>query len=104
MTLDEIRRFVTGIDPDAGHYESAYQGDSAYTVWREYNTMDMMADNEHQGAQKFQIDRFTKDEFDQTAIDLEAALEADPRIAYRHLTDYERDTRYIHHIYECEGI
>ena len=104
MTLEEIRLFVVAIDQNAGHYESAYQGGSAYTVWREFRTLGMMADDEHQGALKFQIDRFTKDEFDQTATEIETALEQDPRIAYEHLTDYEPDTRYIHHIFDCEGI
>lgn len=104
MTLEDIRAFVAAIDPDAGHFASAYQGSPAYTVWKEFNTLGMMADDQHQGGIKFQIDRFARDEFDRIARDIKAALEADPRIAYRKETDYERDTGYIHHIYECEGI
>ena len=104
MTLSDIKAFVAAVDPNAGHYESAYQGSQAYTVWRERTTLAMMADDEHQGGFRFQIDRFTKDEGDAIAAAIETALDADPRIAYERLTDYEQDTRYIHHIFDCEGI
>lgn len=104
MTLDEIKAFVAAVDPNAGHYESAFQGSSSYTVWREHNTLGFMADDQHQGAIRFQIDRFTKDEDDEITQAFVAALEAAPDIAYRKETDYEPDTGYIHHIYDCEGL
>lgn len=104
MTLNDIRALVISVDPNAGHYDSAYRGSTAYTVWREYETLDMMADDEHQGAIRFQIDRFTRIEGDAIAEAIYDALDADERVAFRHIVDYEEDERYIHHIYDCEGI
>ena len=103
MTLAEIKALVLSADPNAEHYDSARKG-SAYTVWREYGDLPMMADGEHQGGVRFQIDRYTKTENDATAAAIKAALEASYRVAYSYLVDYEPETRYIHHIYDCEGI
>ena len=104
MTLAEIQAFVVAVDSTASHYESAYAGSAAYTVWREYRYNSQMADNAHQGGIVFQIDRFTKTENDAIAAAFITALEANPRISFEYLVDYERDTRYIHHIFDCEGI
>lgn len=104
MTLDDIKALVVAVDPNAGHYESAYQGSAAYTVWREYRALPFMADDEHQTGWTFQIDRFVKAEGDSIASALFAALDADPRVSFQYLVDYEPDTRYIHHIFDCEGI
>lgn len=104
MTLDDIRTLVTSVDPTAGHYESAYQGSQPYTVWKEDNILGFVADGRHQGAISFHIDRFTKNEFDTVAAALIEALETDDRVAYTYVVDYEQDTRYIHHIFDCEGL
>ena len=104
MTLEDIKALVTSVDPTAGHYESAYHGGQAYTVWKEDNSLGFTADGRHQGAISFHIDRFTKDEFDLVAPTLFDALEADDRVAFTYLVDYEQDTRYIHHIFDCEGL
>ena len=104
MTIGDIRALVVAVDPLAAHYESAYKGSAAYTVWREYGEAGFMADDRHQGVIPFQIDRFTKIENDATAAALFAALEADNRVAFAYRVDYEPDTRYIHHIFDCEGI
>lgn len=103
MTLEDIRALVVSVDKGAGHYESAYQGGQAYTVWREVRRLSLMASNSHEEAWAFQIDRFTKTEGDGIAAALLSALEADERVAYSYLVDYEPDTGYIHHIYDCEG-
>lgn len=104
MTLEDIKTLVTSVDPTAGHYESAYRGGQAYTVWKEGPTLGFTADGKHQGAIKFYIDRFTKEEFDLIAPALFDALENDDRVAFTHLVDYEQDTGYIHHIFDCEGL
>lgn len=104
MTLEDIKTLVTSVDPTAGHYESAYQGGHAYTVWKEGPTLGFTADGKHQGAIKFYIDRFTKDEFDIIAAALFEALENNDRVAFTHTPDYEQDTGYIHHIFDCEGL
>ena len=103
MTLEDIRALVVSVDKNAGRYESAYQGGQAYTVWREFRRLDMMADDRHEEAWAFQIDRFTKTEGDGIAAAFLDALEADERVAYSCIVDYEPDTGYIHHIYDCEG-
>lgn len=104
MTLDEIRAVVIAVDPNAAHYESAYQGGAAYTVWRELRALPFLADGEHQGAISFQIDRYTKTENDAVAAAFFAALDANVRVAFEYTVDFEPETRYIHHIFDCEGI
>lgn len=104
MTLSDIKSFVVSCDSNAGHYESAYRDRDAYTVWFEKSTLPMMGDNKHIGGIKFQIDRFTKSESDSIAAAIETALENRDDIAYEHVTSYEMDTGYIHHIYDCEGV
>ena len=103
MTLAEIKDMIVACDPNAGHYESAYRGASAYTVWQETRELAIMADDLHQGGWAFQIDRYTKNEDDAIAYGIRAALDGDERIAYSHLVDFEPETGYIHHIYDCEG-
>lgn len=105
MTLEEIRLMVVGLDADAGHYESAHRGTAAYTVWRELYPLPIRGDNRHAAeAWRFVIDRYTKAEGDAIADGIRAALEDDPRVACHYEVDYEHDTGYIHHIFECEGI
>ena len=73
-------------------------------MWFETRLLDDMADNVHHGAIAFQIDRYTKDEDDTIAGALKTALEADPRICFAYMVDYEKDSGYIHHIYDCEAM
>lgn len=105
MTVEEIKAIVVAVDANAGHYESAYQGAEAYTVWQELRPLPIEGDDGHKvEAWAFQVDRFTKDEADAIAPAMRAALEAEPRVAFAYEVDYERDTGYIHHIFDCEGI
>lgn len=103
MTKAEIQAFVVSIDPNAGHYESAFRGSDAYTEWREDGTLPFMGDNRHQGGIHFIIDRYTKDENDAIAAAFFSALEEKDDVAFEHITDEEPDTGYIHHIFDCEG-
>lgn len=104
MTLEDIRALVVSADGFASHYESAVRNGAAYTVWREVRALSLMADDVHQEGWAFQIDRFTKDEIDAVARAIREKLDEDPRVAYRYEIDFEPDTRYIHHIFDCEGI
>ncbi len=103
MTISDIKALVVAVDPSAGHYDSALRTSTAYTVWREVRQLDLMADNGHETGWAFQIDRFSKAEGDSIAAQIRTALEADPRVAYSYEVDYEPDTGYIHHIFDCEG-
>lgn len=103
MTLEEIRELVVSVDPEAAHYESARCGSAAYTVWREIRLLDLMAEDVHQEGWSFQIDYYTKQENDPMAQAFRNTLDDDPRVAYAYLPDYEQDSGYIHHIFDCEG-
>ena len=102
MTLDEIRALVVSADAHAQHYESRATEED-YTTWRETGRLPYLADDQHLEGWRFQVDRFARDEHDPVAAALFAALDADDRVAVQHLVDYERDTGYIHHIFDCEG-
>lgn len=106
MTLEEIRQLVVSADPAAYRYEFGDRNTpktAPYTVWREIRKLPYMTDDRHEEAWAFQIDRFTRTEGDTTAASIMATLDADIRVTYRYEIDYEPDTHYIHHIYDCEG-
>lgn len=104
MTLDDIRALVVSVDPTAAHYDSAHRKTDAYTVWREYQRTGLSADNKRPNKSwRFQIDRFTKTEGDAIAAALESALENNPFIAYDYQVDFEPDSGFIHHIFDCEA-
>lgn len=102
MTLDEIRTLIVAVDENAGHYESSHRADEAYTVWFETRHDNIYADNRHLGGIYFQVDRFTKQEDDAVAAELLAAL-TDSDVCFRYIIDFEPDTGYIHHIFECSA-
>ena len=104
MTLHEIQAFVVSVDPHARHYDSAHRHGEPYTVWWEKSTLPIMGDGQHLGGLKFQISRYAKRENDAIAAALYSALEERPDISFDYLTDYEPETGYIHHIFDCEGI
>ena len=105
MTVEEIKAIVVALDADAGHYESAHQGSEAYTVWRELHPLAIKGEDRHAvEAWAFQIDRFTKAEGDAIAAAMRDALDDNPRVAFRYQVDFEAETGYIHHIFDCEGI
>ncbi len=103
MTLEDFRELILSADPDATRYEGSRKGN--YTVWQEYGMSPLAADNRTADrAMKVQVDRFTKVEDDPVAAALLAALDERDEVAYTYLVDYEVDTGYIHHIYDCEVI
>jgi hypothetical protein len=103
MTISEIKTFLVTVDSTIERYESSKRDTDAYTVWYEVNPGTAFADGKHEDVIKFQVDRFTKTEDDATAAAIKAALDARDDIAFDYLVDYENDTGYIHHIYDCEG-
>lgn len=105
MTVREIRNMIIKADPDAQHYWSS-QRTPRYTVWREYDMLPLVADDLHQEAWKFQIDRYTDIEFDPVAEAIRAALDAAPDVAYHYAVDFEGtpgEGGLIHHIFDCQG-
>ena len=76
---------------------------SDITYWEEIQRLPFLGDDVHEEAWRFYVHRFTRDEFDPIAGRLFEILDTDPRTTVIHRTDYEPDSGYIHHIYECEG-
>ena len=104
MTTDEIKDFLITVDPEIERYESSKRDSDAYTVWKEAGPATVYADGATQEVMRFQVDRFTKTEDDTVAWDLFTALDARDDICLTYLVDYEDDTGYIHHIYDCEAV
>lgn len=102
MTLSDIKTLLASVDPDVRHYFST-EKKKAYTYWEETSRLPMLADDAHEEAWRFYVHRFTHSENDDIAVSLFAALDGDERVAVSHTVDYEPDTGYIHHIFECEG-
>lgn len=102
MTLTDIRDLLVQIDPDIRHYFST-ETTRDYTYWEETRQLPLTADDRHDEAWRFYVHRFTRDEFDPVAQRIMQALDADPRTTVSHTVTYERDSGYIHHIFECEG-
>ena len=102
MTLSDIETLIGGIDAEARHYFSMSTG-GAYTYWEETQMLPIISDDRHQEAWRFYVHRFTKDENDSTAAALFSTLDADPRTTVIHSKDYDPDSGYFHHIYQCEG-
>lgn len=102
MTVRDVQELIAGVDPEARHYENTKDG-SNYTVWMEYMRTGLAGDDEHEIGWKFEVDRFTKQEYDPVAEAIEEALTADPRVAFTYNVDYEQETGYIRHIFDCVG-
>ena len=99
MTLHDFRDILLTADPNASHYESSKKEN--YTVWAEYGAKGLMADNRLQeGVWRIQVDRFTKIEYDPMITAINSALDRDD-ITFEYQVDYEEDTGYIHHIWDC---
>ena len=102
MTVREIQSLIAGVDPEARHYINVKDG-SNYTVWMEYMRTGLAGDDVHETGWKFEVDRFTKQEYDPVAEAIEEALKADPRVAFTYNVDFEQDTGYIRHLFDCVG-
>lgn len=103
MTASEVKEILVAVDPHIERYESSRKGKNAYTVWYELGFTDHFSDGENEEILRFQIDRFTKNENDPIAAAILTALNGRDDIAYHYEVDYEPDTGYIHHIFDCEG-
>ena len=103
MTTSDIKTMLVAVDSTVERSESSQTGSEAYTVWRELGDGALFADGVNQGGIRFQVDRFTKTEDDTVAAAIFTALEARDDVSFEYLVDYETDTGYIHHIFDCEG-
>lgn len=103
MTKAEIQALVVAADPACGHYFSDHREGDSYTVWREIRLLYLAGeDAAAEEAWAFQIDRYAIAEHDTVAAALLAALKEN-QVSFEHHVDYEPDTGFIHHIFDCEG-
>lgn len=93
MTLQQFRDILLTADPQASHYKSMQTAN--YTVWREYGKTRIP-----EQTWKVQVDRYTKVEYDPAVALITTALNIDD-IGFSYLVDFESDTGYIHHIWDC---
>ncbi|MEG0766084.1 MAG: hypothetical protein RR482_00065 [Clostridia bacterium] len=101
MTHDAFAAWLTAIDPAAKHYHHAGTK-GAYTIWREYGRLPAFSDNQNKGGWKIQIDRYTKVEDDTVASAIAMAIDESDLIACQHEVDYDDESGYIRHIFDCE--
>lgn len=102
MTVRQIQELVASVDPLARHYANTKDG-TDYTVWMEYKRTGLAGDDAQGKGWKFEIDRYTKEEYDPMAEAIEDALTQDERVAFSYDVVYEQDTGYIRHLFDCEG-
>lgn len=101
MTLLELRDLLLTVGPPVSHYHAHHQLDS-YIVWSEYGGHNRTADNAiGEQAIRVQVDLFTRTEFDPDVEKINTLLDID-EISFDYQVDYEKDTGYIHHIWDCE--
>ncbi len=103
MTIDAFAALVKSIDPRAVRYDAIGQKGDAYTVYADYHTRVLYANGLPAAtAINVQVDYFTKQENDPRAQAFFAAFTSSDEITCEYSTDFEADTRFIHHIYDCE--
>jgi len=101
MTVKQIQEMVLRADPKAKHYYSTSEGD--FTVWQEYMRLPYAGDNIADKGWKFQIDRYTRQEYDPIAEAIEQVLNEE-LVGYTYQVEYDEATGYIRHLFDCEGI
>lgn len=103
MTLDNFRDLLITADPTATKWKGAGTGN--YTVYHPYEIGGLRADGRIvESKLKVQVDRYTRLSTDATVDAITAALDSSDDIAFRHFTEFEQDTGYIRHIWDCEVV
>lgn len=103
MTVEQIREFVNGIDPEAKHYFTVLDGDS-YTVWAEIEMIGLDADNrDEEEGWAFEIVRYTQNEFDDMPGKIKNALRESTMISFTYRVDVDPESAYIAHTFSCQA-
>ncbi len=102
--LDYVKDILLSIDPDAEKYKSTHRTEPAYTVWHPIRPIGIHANGRIGPGWSFQVDRYTKQDHDEIAARIFKAFDSDDRIAVSYILDYEDDTGYFHHIFDCEAV
>jgi len=100
MLLADFKALLLTADPLATKYKGALTGN--YTAWTAYARIGVDADNRlAESGWKVQVDRFTKSDSDAVVALIDGVLSGNDEIGVNYLIDYESDTGYIHHIWDC---
>ena len=103
MTLTEIKTLLVSADVNIKHYFSKNTA-SEYSYWEETQLLPTIVDDRHEEHWRFYVHRYTKTENDATASAIFEKLDKDPRVTVRWVQGgYDRESGYLHHIFECEG-
>lgn len=97
----EFESLLLECDPALTKFRGVGRGN--YTVWTPYGEAPLLSDGRRREiAAKIQVDRFTKRDRDEIASTLYDALDAAEFVSFAYQLDYESDTGYFHHIFDCE--
>ena len=102
--MDEFRSLLKTADPKLRKHKGG--GSQNYTVWHPYRRTGLSADGEQvETVWKVQVDRFTKLDTDPMIAAIDTVLLGSDDICMAdYQIDYEQDTGYIHHIWDCEVV
>lgn len=99
--LTVFKNIILQADPKATKFKGDNRNNDNYTVWSPYRIDKEMSDNtEEDIVYRIQVDRFTKIDNDPIAKLIYAKL-TEYGIPFEYQIDFEDDTQYIHHIYDC---
>lgn len=107
MTLQQLAEVITSADQNAKHYDAtaAINAGRDFTVWMEYERIGLDADDGYaEMGWRFEVDRYTKTEFDPVADAIEEVLSTTDGVTCGHRVQYDSRSGYIRHIFEGEAI
>lgn len=105
MTIEAFAELLFSIDPNAVRNEKIGQKGDAYTVFSDYSTSILYANGRPAGfLHKIQVDYFTRTEDDPVAFRFLRTFAENDEITCDYQKDFETDSRYFHHIFDCEVV
>lgn len=105
MTIEAFAELLYSIDPNTTRHEIIGQKGDAYTVFSDYSTSILYANGRLAGLlHKIQVDYFTRTEDDPVAFQFLRAFAENDEITCDYQKDFEKDSRYFHHIFDCEVV
>jgi hypothetical protein len=104
LTIEQFRDLLLTADANTSKFRSC--ANTNYTVWAQYKKNSLEADGRQiETGWMIQVDRFTKTENDLVAPLIDKALNDHDDIAIlEYLIDFEKETGYFHHIWNCEVV
>lgn len=105
MTLQEFRDVLLSVTDKAYHYEAFEEQEGEYIVWQENGGRSAYGSNARANTVKnVQVELYTQEEYTPTLDKLLNVLEAEDIAFEEPITDFDKDTKRIRHIIECEVI